>query len=310
MMGTRLSVSGLTKSYGGTIAVGRLSFTADPGRTTAILGARGAGKTTIARLLGGFEEPTGGSIRIDDRTVPDRRGRLDLIGVVMADGDELTAMAAGDLSVRGYLMSLCHERGLSGARVREAVARVDLRDVEFESILTLSPERRRRVIAAGALLGDPAILVVDEPASGYTPSELRWLAGLADSMAGRARTLIITTRSLTTARLLADDIVACGGVANGAPARRGEATTRAMTIVRTPDPDVLLAALDPDVVTTMATNGDLYVTGAPASVIGEAAARSGAVLHQLVTCTSTGSSYDAPAYDIIVGPTVDRESEP
>ena len=280
--GGRIAVSGLTKHYQDVKAVDDLSFAVEPGRVTGFLGPNGAGKTTTLRMLLGLVTPTAGTATIG--------------GVRYADLDQPARRAGGVLEAsaahkgrtgRDHLRIICRATGAPLARADEVLEAVGLASAGRRKFGGYSLGMRQRLGVAAALIGDPQVLVLDEPANGLDPDGIRWMRDLLRALAAGGRTVLVSSHQLAEVEHLADDliIIAAGQlVAQGSVASVvGSISHGSRTLVRTPDVAKLTAALDSDAVVTPAGTDEVYVTGVDAAAIGDAAQRAGVAIHQLVT---------------------------
>ena len=190
-------------------------------------------------------------------------------------------------SGRNHLRILCRSVGIPLQRADEVLELVGLTPAGRRKFKGYSLGMRQRLGIAAAMIGDPQVLILDEPANGLDPDGIRWMRDLLKALAADGRTVLVSSHLLAEMQLLADDlvIIAAGRlVASGTVESvvNSIAPTGAI-LVRTPDVEKLSAALAGDAVVTINDAGDLYVTGVDAAAIGEAAARSGAILHQLTT---------------------------
>jgi ABC-2 type transport system ATP-binding protein len=278
----QIVVSGLTKVYGNVRAVDNLSFVVQPGRVTGFLGPNGAGKTTTLRMVLNLVTPTSGTATIGGSRYADLREPIRQVGGIL----EASAAHRGRTGIN-HLRIICRSAGIPLARADEVLALVGLTPAGGRKFKGYSLGMRQRLGIAAALIGDPKVLILDEPANGLDPEGIRWMRDLLKALAGQGRTILVSSHLLSEMELLADDVVI---IAEGKLLRQGTVTEvvdsmaqNERILVRTPDAEKLTAALDPAATVTRNGNGDLYVTGVEAPAIGEAAARSGAVLHQLTT---------------------------
>jgi ABC-2 type transport system ATP-binding protein len=278
----RITVSGLTKDYAAVKAVDGLSFTVEPGRVTGFLGPNGAGKTTTLRMLLGLVAPTAGTATIGGARYADLDQPARRVGGVL----EASAAHKGRTG-RDHLRILCVATGIPLARADEVLDIVGLTAAGRRKFGEYSLGMRQRLGIAAALLGDPQVLILDEPTNGLDPEGIRWMRDLLRALAARGRTVLVSSHLLAETQLLADDviIIAAGRLAAqgsvGSVAGSISGSTR--TLVRSPDVAKLAAALGSDAVVTPAGPGEVYVTGADAAAIGDAALRAGIAIHQLVT---------------------------
>jgi ABC-2 type transport system ATP-binding protein len=280
--GGKIVVSGLTKHYQNVKAVDDLSFAVEPGRVTGFMGPNGAGKTTTLRMLLGLVTPTAGTatiggIRYADLDQPARR-----VGGVL----EASAAHKGR-TARDHLRIICRATGVPLARADEVLEMVGLAAAGNRKFGGYSLGMRQRLGIAAALIGDPQVLILDEPTNGLDPQGIRWMRDLLKALAAGGRTVLVSSHLLSEMELLADDliIVAAGRLAaQGSVASvAGSISRGSRTLVRTPDVAKLTAALDSEAVVTPAGTGEVYITGADAAAIGDAALRAGVAIHQLVT---------------------------
>jgi ABC-2 type transport system ATP-binding protein len=275
-------VSGLSKRYGEVVAVEDLSFTVEPGRVTGFLGPNGAGKTTTLRVLLGLAAPTAGTgvvdgVRYNELARPIRR-----VGAVL----EGSAAHRGR-SGRDHLRVICRAGGVPLERADEVLALVGLTAAGRRAFKGYSLGMRQRLGIAAALIGNPSVLVLDEPANGLDPEGIRWLRELLRSLADQGRTVLVSSHLLAEVQALADDVVIIARgrlVAHGSVEAVLDSLARPSRIrVRTPEPTNLVSELGEDAVVTHAPDGDLYVSGVDAAAIGDAARRAGVAVHQLTT---------------------------
>lgn len=278
----RIDVCGLTKEYGGVRAVDDLSFTVEPGRVTGFLGPNGAGKTTTLRMLLDLVEPTAGTATIGGVRYADLDQPIRRVGAVLEAG-----AAHKDRTGRDHLRIVCQSAGIPLARADAVLELVGLGVAGSRTFRGYSLGMRQRLGVAAALLGDPQVLILDEPANGLDPEGIRWMRDLLRTLAAQGRTILVSSHLLGEMEQLADDLVI---VTAGRLAAQGTVASvigslpyLSRTLVRTPELEKLVAVLGGDVVVTQAGDGGSYVTGADAVAIGDAALRAGVAIHQLVT---------------------------
>jgi ABC-2 type transport system ATP-binding protein len=278
----RIVVAGLSKRFGAARVVDGLSFEVRPGRVTGLLGPNGAGKTTTLRMILGLATPTEGSatiggVRYAGLTRPARQ-----VGAVLE-----TEMAHPGRSGRNHLRVLCQAAGIPQARAGEALTLVGLAGAADRKVKGYSLGMRQRLGIAAALLGDPQVLILDEPANGLDPEGIRWLRELLTLLAGAGRTVLVSSHLLAEMQHLADDVIIIAGgrlVAEGPMASVvGRLVTPARTLVRTPDLAGLRTELGERAEITPAAEGAVYVTGVDTQTIGATAQRAGITLEQLTT---------------------------
>jgi len=278
----QIVVSGLTKQYNSVRAVDNLSFVVEPGRVTGFLGPNGAGKTTTLRMLLDLVTPTAGRATIGGVRYADLDQPIRCVGGIL----EASAAHQGRTG-RNHLRIICRSAGIPLARADEVLQLVGLTAAGNRKVKGYSLGMLQRLGVAAALIGDPQVLILDEPANGLDPEGIRWMRDLLKAMAARGRTILVSSHLLSEVELLADDliIIAAGQlVAQGSVASVLQSMAHGSRIlVRTPDVAKLMAALDGDAVATPAGNGDVYISGADAVAIGDAAQRAGIAIHQLIT---------------------------
>ena len=277
----QIVVSGLTKVYKNVRAVDDLSFTVEAGRVTGFLGPNGAGKTTTLRMLLNLVKPTAGSATIGGRRYADLADPVRTVGAIL----EASGAHRGR-SGRNHLLMLCDAAGIPTSRADEVLEIVGLTPAAKRKFKGYSLGMRQRLGIAAALLGDPRVLILDEPANGLDPEGIRWMRDLLKRLADDGRTVLVSSHLLSEMEILADDIVI---IAAGKLVRQGtvkeivdSAGTTQMR-VRTPSPDALIAALGPGVTVRPTEDGALLVTGADGPTIGGVAMKAGAEIHELLT---------------------------
>ncbi len=279
-----IEVAGLTKRFGSTVAVDDLSFRVEPARVTGFLGPNGAGKTTTMRAALGLVRPTAGSATVLGRRYRDLSDPERQVGAVL----EATAFHPGR-SGRNHLRVVAQAAGIALTRVEEVLELVDLQAAAKRRAGGYSLGMRQRLSLATALLGDPEVLVLDEPANGLDPAGVRWLRDLLRELAGRGRTILVSSHILAEVEMIADEIVIIHRGRFVASGTTRELMARASGGVRVRSPDAhrlreLLARQGADVTET---DGALIVSGSKPDAIGELAAASGIVLHELTAERAT-----------------------
>lgn len=200
-----IQLEGLTKHYGQVRAVEDLTFTVEPGVVTGFLGPNGAGKSTTMRMILGLDNPTSGSALIDGRPFRDFRRPLKQVGAL------LDAKAVHpNRSAANHLKWMAQTNGISSRRVDEVLGLVGLSDVAGKKAGGFSLGMGQRLGLAGALLGDPRVLILDEPVNGLDPEGIRWVRGLLKALAAEGRTILISSHLLSEMALTADRLVVIG----------------------------------------------------------------------------------------------------
>jgi ABC-2 type transport system ATP-binding protein len=197
-----IAVSGLSKTFGKVQAVDDLTFTVSPGTVTGFLGPNGAGKTTTLRMILGLVTPTSGSATIDGRQYVDLPTPARTVGAVL----ESTAFHPGH-TARAHLRVLCTAAGIDQARIDEVLTTVDLQGAAGRRIGGFSLGMRQRLAIACALLGDPGVLILDEPANGLDPEGIHWLRGFLRALAVDGRTVLVSSHVLAEMDQTADHVV-------------------------------------------------------------------------------------------------------
>lgn len=279
-----IEVTELTKRYGSSHAVDRLSFRAEPGRVTGFLGPNGAGKTTTLRVLVGLLRATSGSATIMGRRYEELPEPGRTVGAIL----EANAFHPGRRG-RDHLRTLARATGVAERRVDEVLGLVDLSGAGGKRARAYSLGMKQRLSLAGALLGDPRVLVLDEPANGLDPQGIRWLRGLLRGLADEGRTVLVSSHVLAEVAQLADDVViiAKGRSVMQASVQEVLAGEGRGTRARSPQRGRLVEALERAGVAAVATDDDALVADAPAARVGEVAAEAGIVLHELVAQAGT-----------------------
>ncbi|HEU0239696.1 MAG TPA: ABC transporter ATP-binding protein [Micromonosporaceae bacterium] len=279
----QIVVHGLTKQYKKLRAVDDLSFAVEPGRVTGFLGPNGAGKTTTLRMLLNLVTPTAGTATIGGQRYSDISDPSRRVGAVLEASSAHKARSG-----RNHLRTIAAAAGMPDKRVDEVLALTGLTPAAKRKFREYSLGMRQRLGIAAAMLGDPGVLILDEPANGLDPEGIRWMREFLGSLAAQGRTVLVSSHLLSEMQLLADDLVI---IAAGRLVRQGTVTeivassqTAAIVYVRTPQPDALTAALrERGGTATPAADGRVMVAGMTAPAVGNAAFVAGVELHELVT---------------------------
>src|SRR5215213_6614322 len=197
----QIVVSGLTKQYKRVRAVDNLSFQVQPGRVTGFLGPNGAGKTTTLRMVLNLVAPTAGTATIGGQRYADLQAPVRMVGAVLE-----ASSAHKGRSGRNHLRVIAASAGLPAGRVDEVLELVGLTPAAKRKFKGYSLGMRQRLGIAAALLGDPRVLVLDEPANGLDPEGIRWMRDLLRRLAGEGRTILVSSHLLSEMELLADDV--------------------------------------------------------------------------------------------------------
>ena len=275
-----IDVRSVVKRYGDRTAVDDLSFTVRPGVVTGFLGPNGAGKSTTMRMVVGLDRPTSGEVLVAGRAYRDSPAPLQEVGALL----EARAVHPGR-SARSSLLALAATHAVPARRVDEVLDLVGLTEVARQRTGSFSLGMGQRLGIAAALLGDPAVVMLDEPVNGLDPDGVRWIRGLLRSLADEGRTVLVSSHLMSEMSMTASHLVVIGRGRLIADVSVAEFTARASAdrvLVRTPDPARLSTALAADGVEVAGGDGtSLTVTGLTAQRIGDLAFRAGLAVHEL-----------------------------
>jgi ABC-2 type transport system ATP-binding protein len=280
-----IEVEHLTKRFGNTLAVDDLSFKVREGSITGFLGPNGAGKTTTLRVVLGLVRPTSGSARVLGRPYRALETPTGQVGAVL----EASSFHPGR-SGRNHLRVVSAASGLPPSRVEEVLEIVGLSADAGRRVGGYSLGMRQRLSLAAALLGDPRVFVLDEPANGLDPQGIRWLRELLQSLAGEGRTILISSHVLAEVEQIADEVVIIHRGKFVEHATTAELAARAAggIRVRSPQADRLRAVLEQAGIKVSSADGDLLsVADTTTAKVGDLAGANGIVLHELVAETSS-----------------------
>ncbi|MFD5826815.1 ABC transporter ATP-binding protein [Lentzea sp. NPDC060358] len=271
---------GLTKRYGRTVAVDDLSFTVQPGRVTGFLGPNGAGKSTTMRMILGLDRPTAGRVLIDGKPYTELKRPLQTVGALLD-----AKWVHPNRSARAHLKWLAVSNGLPGTRVDAVLEAVGLTQVAGKNAGGFSLGMSQRLGIAAALLGDPKVLLFDEPVNGLDPEGILWIRTFMQNLAAEGRTVLVSSHLLSEMALTASELVVIG---------RGKLITQSTTqefidrstgntvLVRSPQLSQLGPLLvDKGFTVRDSADGALSVSGATSDQIGDIAGANGVVLHEL-----------------------------
>ena len=275
----------LTKRYGDKVAVDHLSFRVEPGRVTGFLGPNGAGKSTTMRLVLGLDRPAAGRATINGRPYTELAQPLRTVGALL----EARAMHPGR-SARNHLLFLAQTQGLPSRRVDEVLDLVGLHEVARKRTKGYSLGMGQRVGIAAAMLGDPSVLLLDEPVNGLDPEGILWVRNLIKQLASEGRTVFVSSHLMNEMAVTADHLIVIGKGKLIADCSTREFISRSSeksVLVRSPDADRLadlIAADGGKAIAQPPSDGQaaaMSVTGLEAPRIGEIAAANRIVLHEL-----------------------------
>ncbi len=299
-----IEARGLTKRYGPTVAVDDLSFDVKPGLVTGFLGPNGAGKTTTMRLILGLDRPNAGTVTVDGQPYNHLRFPLHQVGAL------LDAKAVhGGRRATDHLWALAQSNGIPRRRVGEVLELVGMNTVARKRIGTFSLGMSQRLGIAATLLGDPAILMFDEPVNGLDPEGIVWIRNLFKALAAEGRTVFVSSHLMSEMALTAEHLIVIGRgrlIADGSPE---ELTSRTggKVRVRSPRRDDLAKLLgDHGAQVEREADGTLSVRGLEAPAIGDLAAGQQIPLHEL---TPEQASLEEAFFEL-TNETVEYRAEP
>ncbi|MFJ7084156.1 ABC transporter ATP-binding protein [Streptomyces griseus] len=277
---TSIDVHELTKEYGTTRAVDRISFRVRPGRVTGFLGPNGAGKSTTMRLVLGLDRPTGGSATIGGRPYAQLPEPLRTVGAL------LDAQAAhGSRTARSHLSALAVSNGIPMSRVAAVLEETGLGDVSTRRIKAFSLGMRQRLGIAAALLGDPQVVMLDEPSNGLDPEGIIWIRELMKRLAREGRTVLVSSHLMNETASFADHLVVLGRgrlLADMPMKEFLDSRSRPRVRLRTTEPGRLRSALTSRGLTGIRAEDDRWtIDGVTAEEIGAIAADEGIPLLEL-----------------------------
>ena len=276
-----IEVRGLTKQYGAVRAVDDLTFDVEPGKVTGFLGPNGAGKSTTMRMMLGLDRPTAGSALVAGRPFAELGEPLRTAGALLDAG----AVHPGRTG-RDHLRVAARSQGIPVRRVDEVVDQVGLGPAVRRRVRGYSLGMRQRLGIATALLGDPAVLLFDEPMNGLDLDGVRWIRRLVRGLADEGRTVLLSSHLMSEMEQTADHLVIIGrgrliADASMQEVMRGQGAQRQVR-VRTPSPGDLTGALLRRRIRVHRTDdGDLLVEGASAETVGDVALEVGVAVHRL-----------------------------
>ena len=277
-----ITATRLTKRYGSTRAVDDLSFEVTPGKVTGFLGPNGAGKSTTLRLILGLDTPTSGTVTLDGQPYRALTRPLYRVGAML----EGKAIHPGR-SAFSHLLTLAQSNGIPRRRVDEVLDLVGLSSVARRRAGGFSLGMSQRLGIGAALLGDPGVLMLDEPVNGLDPDGILWIRTLLRSLAGEGRTVLLSSHLMSEMSLPADYLIVIGHgklIVEATVEDFVQRSSRNVVCVRSTASERLATLVRNDGATTeYADDGALLITGADATAIGDLAAEHGITLHELAT---------------------------
>jgi ABC-2 type transport system ATP-binding protein len=288
-----IEATALSKRFGKTTAVDGLTFTIRPGHVTGFLGPNGAGKSTTMRMILGLDAPTTGTVTVNGQPYQSIRRPLHQVGAVL----EVRAVHGGR-SAYHHLLSLAQSNGIAAPRVTEVLDLVGLDGVGRRRAGRFSLGMSQRLGLAAALLGDPPILICDEPVNGLDPEGILWIRTLLRGLAAEGRTVFVSSHLMSEMALTADHLIVIGQgklLADASTAEVIAGNSRSYVLVRPPNPNELadrLRQAGADVIAVTGQSdggvrGDLQVSGLDATAIGDIAAAHGIAIHGLTPHTAS-----------------------
>ena len=280
--GRKIEARGLTKRYGATLAVDDLSFDVHPGLVTGFIGPNGAGKTTTMRLILGLDGPTGGEVTVGGKRYRDLPAPMREVGALL----DATAIHPSR-SAHHHLLGLAHSNGIPSGRVGEVLGLVGLEAAAGRRVGGFSLGMSQRLGIAAALLGDPPVLLFDEPVNGLDPEGIVWIRQLMRELAAEGRTVFVSSHLMSEMAVTADHLIVIGRgrlLRDQGTTQFVESSTRHWVLVRSPQLAELSAELTKAGARVRPGTGDsIEVAGLDSRAIGGLAAASRLVLHELAT---------------------------
>jgi ABC-2 type transport system ATP-binding protein len=271
----------LTKRFGDKVAVDHLTFNVEPGQVTGFLGPNGAGKSTTMRLITGLDRPDSGIATIGGLTYRQLTKPLTRVGALL----EARSLHPGR-SARNHLLYLAQTQDIPAKRVDEVLDLVGLRDVARKRAGGFSLGMTQRLGIAAAMLGNPPVLLLDEPVNGLDPEGIRWVRTFMRQLASEGRTILVSSHLMSEMAVTADHLIVIGRgrlIAASSTEDFIQRSSERSVLVRTPDVARLRELIVGDGGSVQSNDGDdgIIVTGLPAPRIGELAASASLVLHEL-----------------------------
>jgi ABC-2 type transport system ATP-binding protein len=275
-----IEAQNLTKRYGETTAVSDLTFTVKPGTVTGFLGPNGSGKSTTMRLILGLDAPSAGEVRVNGRRYAEFPAPLHEVGALL----EARSVHAGR-SAYNHLLALAHTHGIPRTRVDELIGVVGLEPVAKQRAGHFSLGMGQRLGIAAALLGDPEVVMLDEPVNGLDPDGIRWIRDLMKTLAAEGRTVFLSSHLMSEMALTADHLIIIGRgrlIADVSVDEFIRQHSKHIVVVRSPQASELAELIaGPDVTTEAVEPGLLEIQGLTARQIGTEAAEHDIVLYEL-----------------------------
>ncbi|NNN00787.1 MAG: ATP-binding cassette domain-containing protein [Acidimicrobiaceae bacterium] len=285
-----IEARGLSKRFGDVLAVDDLTFDVQPGRVTGFLGPNGSGKSTTMAMIMGLDHATSGSVKILGKQYHELRWPLREVGALL----EARAIHPGR-SARSHLWSLAQYNSIPKTRVDEVLDRVGLIDVANKRVGKFSLGMGQRLGIAAALLGDPAVVLLDEPVNGLDPEGIRWTRTLCKSLAAEGRTVFLSSHLMAEMALTADQLVVIGKgrlIAEMPVAEFVAHSTGNSYRVRVSSPEALMTVLEgANGEVVLSADGSLLVSGLDAKTIGDLALSLGVAVYELTAQASLEDAF-------------------
>ncbi|GIH14058.1 ABC transporter ATP-binding protein [Rugosimonospora africana] len=274
-----IEARGLTKRYGDKVAVDDLSFTVKPGTVTGFLGPNGAGKSTTMRMILGLDRPTRGTALVNGHPYTHAKAPLREVGALLDAKD-----VHGGRTARAHLLSLCQSNGLPRRRVNDVLELTGMSEVAGKRIKGFSLGMSQRLGIAAAMLGDPQILMFDEPVNGLDPEGILWIRNFMQSLASRGRTVFVSSHLMSEMALTAQHLIVIGRgklLADMSTQEFINQNSSARVRVRTPHAEALLDALAAQGTTTRKVDAFIEIDGLTTDAVGDLAAKHNVTIHEL-----------------------------
>jgi ABC-2 type transport system ATP-binding protein len=283
-VGAVIEVKQLTKRFGGVVAVEDLTFSVRPGVVTGFLGPNGAGKTTTLRMVLGLNTPTSGSATVGGRPFRAFGTGLRHVGALLSADDVHKGRSAS-----AHLRALARSNGLPRGRVEEVLEEVGLANAARRRVGGFSLGMKQRLGIAAALLGDPPVLIFDEPLNGLDPEGVRWVRELFRSLAAQGRTVFVSSHMMSEMEHTAERLIVIGHgrlIADETLAQFSARSSRHAVLVRTPDPEALTVILNAEGATVdVDPDGRLRISGLSSDRITELAFGHRIMLREVTAAT-------------------------
>jgi ABC-2 type transport system ATP-binding protein len=280
-----IEARGLTKRYGNKVAVNDLSFTVRPGIVTGFLGPNGAGKSTTMRIILGLDRPDSGQALINGKPYQQVAAPLREVGALLDAKD-----VHGGRTARAHLLSLAQSNGLPRRRVRDVLEMTGLTEVAGRRIKGFSLGMSQRLGIAAAMLGDPQVLMFDEPVNGLDPEGILWIRNFMQSLARRGRTVFVSSHLMSEMALTAEHLIVIGRgklLADTSTSEFIDQNSVGRVRVRSPHADRLAALLTDKGAPTRQVDGFVEVEKLTTDQVGDLAAAHGLTIHELYTQRSS-----------------------